>query len=437
MIQAKHKIELRRISFIFLLLFISFSALLAQTLQEKIQALPDVISVEKMEQNPFFSEAFVINVKQPIDHKHPERGYFPQRVVLSHLAFDRPVVFVTEGYGGGYAMGKRYLEELCPILEANQLFVEHRYFGKSRPDSINWSDLTVENAAADQHHVVQLFKKIYNRKWVSTGISKGGETTLYHRMLYPDDVEASVPYVAPLNFSTEENRHPHFIEYEVGRKHDRKIVRQFQTEVLKRKDRLMPLFEQYCKDKNYTFKAPLREIYDYSVLEYSFSFWQWGSSVKSIPALTASDKEIFDHWQKLSSCSYFDIESGKANLPFFVQALRQLGYYAYDTAPFRKVIETKNTEKYIERLFLNKDQVFAYNPEMSIATDEYLKKRATKVLLIYGAVDPWSASAATADKNPGVVKLVEPGGSHRSRIGNMPEPLKQKAISTIKEWMKE
>ena len=80
-------------------------------------------------------------------------------------------------------MGARHLEELCPILQANQLFVEHRYFGKSVPDSVTWQDLTVENAAADQHHIVQIFKKIYTQKWVSTGISKGGETALYHRML--------------------------------------------------------------------------------------------------------------------------------------------------------------------------------------------------------------------------------------------------------------
>ncbi len=436
MYQSKFKSALRRSALLSLFLFISFVSLVAQTLQERIKALPDIISVEKMEQNPFFSEAYVVNVKQPIDHQHPDKGYFPQRVVISHLSYDRPVVFITEGYGGGYAIGSRYLNELCPILQANQLFVEHRYFGTSHPDSINWRDLTVENAAADQHHVLQLFKQIYSQKWVSTGISKGGETTLYHRMLYPDDVEVSVPYVAPLNFSVEEKRHPHFIEKEVSNRHDRKSVKEFQLEVLKRKDRLMPLFEQLCKEKNYHFRAPEREIYDYSVLEFSFSFWQWGHSIKEIPALTVSDKVLFDYWQKVSSCNYFDIESGKANAPFFVQAHRQLGYYAYDTRPFRKVIETKDMSGYIEKLFLGKGQIFPYDPEMSKETDRYLKGKATKVLLIYGGIDPWSASAATGGKNPGVVKLVQPGGCHKSRISNMPEPLKQQAIDLLNDWMK-
>lgn len=273
-------------------------------------------------------------------------------------------------------------------------------------------------------------------KWISTGISKGGETALYHRMLYPNDVEVSVPYVAPLNFAVEEQRHPHFIEKEVATKKERKMVIGFQREVLKRKDRLMPLFEQLCKEKKYHFKAPEREIFDYSVLEFSFSFWQWGHSVKEIPALNASDKAIFDYFQQVSSCSYFDIESGKANMPFFVQAQRQLGYYAYDTKPFRKVIETKDMSGYIERLFLEKDQVFPYNPAMSNETDRYLKTSATKVLLIYGGIDPWSASAATGGKNPGVVKLVQPGGSHKTRISTMPEPMKKQAIDTLKAWMK-
>ena len=223
-------------------------------------------------------------------------------------------------------------------------------------------DLTVENAAADQHHVVGLFKKIYSQKWVNTGISKGGETALYHRMLYPNDVGVSVPYVAPLNFSVEESRHPHFIEKKVATRSERKMVKAFQMEVLKRKDRLMTMFEQLCKEKKFHFKAPEREIFDYSVLSFLSPSGSGDHSVKEIPSLTSTDKDIFDFFQKISSCSYFDIESGKATAPFFVQAHRQLGYYAYDTRPFRKVIETRDMSGYIENLFLEKDQIFSIRP---------------------------------------------------------------------------
>src|SRR5512133_3494225 len=179
--------KLLRASLLIVLLLTAWQIGFSQNLEERVKSLPGIISVSKMEPNPFFSEALIIMVKQPLDYQHPELGTFPQRVILSNLGFEQPVVFITEGYGGDYGANTKYLNELCPLLHANQLFVEHRFFGKSVPDSIDWKYLTVENAAADQHHIVELFKHLYDKKWISTGISKGGETVLYHRALYPMD----------------------------------------------------------------------------------------------------------------------------------------------------------------------------------------------------------------------------------------------------------
>lgn len=258
---------------------------------------------------------------------------------------------------------------------------------------------------------------------------------MYHRMLYPDDVDVSVPYVGPLNFSYEDQRHQKFIRKKVGTKAARDKVFVFQTEVLKRKMELLPLLEQLVKEKNYVFRAPLTEIYDYSVLEYSFSFWQWGHPVVEIPSATATNQEIFGYWQKISSVSYFDIESGKAVAPFFVQARRQIGYYAYNPKPFRKYMETKNTHDYIDKLFLTQDLVYPYEPELSRQNDKFLRKDAKNILMIYGEWDPWSASAANPGKNKNVVKVVQVGGNHRTRISTLPENQKTYVISTLKKWL--
>ena len=67
------------------------------------------------------------------------------------------------------------------------------FFGKSIPDSMKWEYLTVEQAAADLHTINQLFRKIYKGKWISTGISKGGQTTLYFKYFYPEDVDIAIP----------------------------------------------------------------------------------------------------------------------------------------------------------------------------------------------------------------------------------------------------
>ena len=127
----------------------------------------------------------------------PEAGNFKQRVILSHVGFDRPTVLVTEGYAAHYATHPRYQEELSKLFNANLVFVEYRYFGESMPKPCNWDYLTVENSLYDLHHVTTTLKQLYDEKWIATGISKGGQTTMFYRTYFPDDVDISVPYVAP------------------------------------------------------------------------------------------------------------------------------------------------------------------------------------------------------------------------------------------------
>mgnify|MGYP000140501088 CR=1 FL=1 len=81
--------------------------------------------------HPDSSEKYVTYFTQPLDHRHPEKGSFRQRVIVSHVGFDRPTVIVTEGYGAAYALNPKYREELSELLDANMIFVEYRYFLES------------------------------------------------------------------------------------------------------------------------------------------------------------------------------------------------------------------------------------------------------------------------------------------------------------------
>lgn len=49
------------------------------------------------------------------------KGSFRQRVIVSHVGFDRPTVIVTEGYGAAYALNPKYREELSELLDANMI----------------------------------------------------------------------------------------------------------------------------------------------------------------------------------------------------------------------------------------------------------------------------------------------------------------------------
>ena len=382
-----------------------------------------------------FSEKYVTYFTQPLDHRHPEKGSFRQRVIVSHVGFDRPTVIVTEGYGAAYALRSQYREELSKLLNANMIFVEYRYFLESTPEPKDWQYLTAENSADDLHAITTAFKNIYPGKWIATGISKGGQTTLLYRTFYPDDVDISVPYVAPLCYGVEDGRHEPFL-HKVSTPENRKKIEDFQLEALKRKATLLPRFEKYCTEKNYSFRAPIEEIYDYSVLEYSFALWQWGTPISSIPATTASDDEIFSHLLAISEPGYFTADSPNAS--FFVQAARELGYYGYDVQPFKQYLSIQSSEGYLHRLMLPEElKDMPFDKTLSKKITKFLKKQDPKMIFIYGQNDPWTAAGVTWLKNKKNIHVfIQPNGSHLARINTLPEAEKAKVMELINEWLK-
>lgn len=419
---------------LFVLLSASASSFAQTVLEQKINAISAIKEIRPLETSEF-SEKYVTYFTQPLDHRHPEKGSFRQRVIVSHVGFDRPTVIVTEGYGAAYALRSQYREELSKLLNANMIFVEYRYFLESTPEPKDWQYLTAENSADDLHAITTAFKNIYPGKWIATGISKGGQTTLLYRTFYPDDVDISVPYVAPLCYGVEDGRHEPFL-HKVSTPENRKKIEDFQLEALKRKATLLPRFEKYCTEKNYSFRAPIEEIYDYSALEYSFALWQWGTPISSIPATTASDDEIFSHLLAISEPGYFTADSPNAS--FFVQAARELGYYGYDVQPFKQYLSIQSSEGYLHRLMLPEElKDMPFDKTLSKKITKFLKKQDPKMIFIYGQNDPWTAAGVTWLKNKKNIHVfIQPNGSHLARISTLPEAEKAKVMELINEWLK-
>ncbi len=419
---------------LFVLLSASASSFAQTVLEQKISAISAIKEIRPLETSEF-SEKYVTYFTQPLDHRHPEKGSFRQRVIVSHVGFDRPTVIVTEGYGAAYALRSQYREELSKLLNANMIFVEYRYFLESTPEPKDWQYLTAENSADDLHAITTAFKNIYPGKWIATGISKGGQTTLLYRTFYPDDVDISVPYVAPLCYGVEDGRHEPFL-HKVSTPENRKKIEDFQLEALKRKATLLPRFEKYCTEKNYSFRAPIEEIYDYSVLEYSFALWQWGTPISSIPATTASDDEIFSHLLAISEPGYFTADSPNAS--FFVQAARELGYYGYDVQPFKQYLSIQSSEGYLHRLMLPEElKDMPFDKTLSKKITKFLKKQDPKMIFIYGQNDPWTAAGVTWLKNKKNIHVfIQPNGSHLARISTLPEAEKAEVMELINEWLK-
>ena len=426
----------RTISLLLLSFLFALAALAQGSLEERLAALEGVSGIERLESD-VYTEKYLVRITQQVDPQDASKGTFTQRVVVGHAGYDRPTVLVTEGYSGAYALNARYHEELTDLLDANLVFVEHRYFLESTPEPCDWSCLTAENAAADLHNVNRTFRRLYPGKWISTGISKGGQTATFYRVFYPDDVDVSVPYVGPLCRAVEDGRHEKFLR-KVGTRSERQAIGRFQKEVLKRKAEMLPLLEAYSKDKGLEYRIAPAEVLDYCVLEYPFALWQWGTPVATIPPTDADTPVLFDHLMAISGAEYF--AEDQPNAAFFVQAARELGYYGYDTKPLRRLLTIDSSKGYLSRIMLPDSLVgtIAFDRALYEKTCAFLRDNDPKMIFIYGEVDPWSAVHVPLFKGKKNEQVYfQPRGSHLSRIGNMPEDVKHKIISQLKDWLGE
>ena len=101
---------------------------LPSTILEQLTQSEEVVDIQPLVAHSFFRESYQLMIRQPLDHDHPDKGSFLQWVFVSVREPGAPVVLVTEGYLAGYGANPAYINELCPLLHASQVIVEHRYF---------------------------------------------------------------------------------------------------------------------------------------------------------------------------------------------------------------------------------------------------------------------------------------------------------------------
>ena len=415
---------------------------------EKLQQIREVSNIQKMEISPYV-EYYEFWFEQPIDHDHPEKGSFKQRVLLGHRETQAPVVAVLEGYGIHTANPS----ELSELFKTNQVTIEHRFFNQSKPAGTTpWEYLTLKQAATDQHRIIQSLKKaLYPKsKWISTGISKGGQTTIYHRYFYPNDVDISVPYVAPMNLEAIDSRLERFLS-ELGNeprrgvllegkgKEDKYQIFDFQKKCFEHLDKLVPRMETLAKSRNYTFTkvGGIERATKLVILEFPFSFWQWGGDITQMPLEESANWDaMFSYLVRISSPDFFDDAAIEKIQAFYYAALTETGMYAYNIKPFKKYFkeESKGTITFRYALPKGYEQV-TFNTKQLQDMNRWLQTDADKMLFIYGGQDPWSATAVDLKKNQKCARYIKADANHTCRIKSFEHLTRTAIIKTLSGWL--
>lgn len=411
-------------------LLLTFSLTTAQSLETRLFELPDV-AFKKVESGDDRA-TYEVMVKQYLDHKDPAKGTFYQKVYLSHVGYDRPTVIVTEGYN----RPRNRVYELTKLLEANQVQVEHRYFGNSMPDSIDYNYLNLEQVTADLHRVNQLFRNLYQGKWVSTGISKGGSTTIIYRYFFPNDVDVSVPYVAPINREYEEQRIYDFLD-KVGTKEVRNQILAFQKRLLKNREEILPLLHFYGMGARLKFTyLTEEEAFEYAVLEYPFSFWQWGGKAEEIPGKDADITTHVEHLLKVSNINFFADQSMTAFASHYYQAAQEMGYYGYETDDFKGLLKALPMKPYPNAAFTPNKMKVEFDGSLLDKVNKWLETEGNQFIYINGALDTWSATAVPENSKVDAHWFFMAGKDHgAARIRNMTDENREKVVSALEKWL--
>jgi hypothetical protein len=412
-------------------LLFAFSALHAQTdeaaMDSSLRTLKDVKVITKTVNYLPYSLEYLMAVRQPLHHSDTSKGFFYQQLHLLHRGFSKPMIMETEGYEGSEPHS-----ELQKILDANDIDIEFRYFNQSRPDSLQWQYLTFEQAVADLHHINQLFRSLYHSKWISTGISRGGETTLTYRYFYPDDVDLSVPYVAPMPNDIEDKRIYAFLDTAGGASCVKKI-RNVQVFLLQHEKEAIQKIPTAEKKLHYTFVGGLGQAFEYMVLEYPFSYWQISMlKEKDIPTNNNLDS-CLEHMYKIfgSYISSFSDEENERFIPHSYMTY-QTGYYKYNIAPFKNDLHYFKTYNPTAATLPPSMRRNAYDPEFEKNINAWLAKSGNNILYIYGGRDTWTACKAEFANEVNAKRFVVPGANHfHARIRTMPPSMQMEFGNAI------
>jgi hypothetical protein len=396
---------------------------------DRLNALPGVQAVE-IEAYYGYPRAFQLDITQPVDHDRPNGPTFTQRAYLSHASDTLPMVFAPSGYGTTPQSG----QELAEILQANCLSVTHRFFPEARPQNPDWELLTVHQSARDHHRVVELMKEIYEGKWVSTGASKGGKTVVIHRRFFPEDVDATVAYVAPFLLSPEDERFEPYLRTR-GTAEEREAVYAFQRRLLERKTELLPFYEDWFAERGYQYSLPISPAFQGSAISYEWNYFQRHDfSPATLPPPGASAREMVDHLAQVVRLHYKSDVWRDYFKAYVYQTLTETGGPVCEPYHLYHLLEEESQRPDIWTVYaFPPDLEFIYRWESMPDVISWAESQGDGIIYIYGEVDPWTAGAMPLMGGVDALKIIQPGQDHGVRIMELDQ--RELVLETLGRWL--
>jgi PS-10 peptidase S37 len=407
----------------------------APDIKAALQKIPGLTVVSE-DPAPAGYRFFQLTYTQPADHRHPGAGTFQQRFTLLHRDVTAPTVAFTSGYNVSTAPNR---SEPTQIVNGNQLSMEYRYFTPSRPQPENWAkQLTIWQAAADEHRAVQAFKAIYPGKWLATGGSKGGMTATYFRRFFPDDVDATIPYVAPNDVIDPLDVYNRFLSRVGNDPGCRDALKAIQRDALKRRDELGAIAAVEAAKRGLTFSivGSADKSLEISVIDSYFAFWQYQTQADcaTVPKAGAPAAEVYAWYEKVESLNTYSDQDLAPYVPYYYQAAVQLGSpEAYD-GYLRDLLRYPGADQ--PKTFVPSSVHLPRFDYLAMPdVDFWVKSRGSRLLFVYGSNDPWGAEPFELGfGSRDSYRYYVQGGNHGSKIAQLAPADAAAATATVRRW---
>jgi hypothetical protein len=285
---------------------------------------------------------------------------------------------------------------------------------------------------------VRALEGLYSAQWISTGASKGGMTSIYHRRFYPGDVDGTVAYVAPQDVvNVEDSAYDRFFTRVGTDPACRAALDAVQVEALRRRTALVARYQAWATERGRTFTITRSadRAFEFLVNGTTWAFWQYSglSGCPSVPAASASDDEIFGWLDAVYGLDSNTDQGITGYVPYYFQAATQLGYPVIKLPHLAKLQRYRGQDR--AESYLPSDLRPRFRPLAMADVELWVRLSAGQLLFVYGENDPWGAEPFRL--GPGTrdsLSYVAPGANHGANIALLTPPEAATATAALQRW---
>ncbi|MCK5651043.1 MAG: hypothetical protein KAJ42_06695, partial [Gemmatimonadetes bacterium] len=257
-------------------------------------------------------------------------------------------------------------------------------------------------------------------------------TAVFHRRFFPDDVDATVAYVAPFLLSPEDARFEPYLRSR-GTQLEREAIYAFQRMLLERKDDLLPFFQNWFMANGYEYSLPLASGFEGSVVSYEWNFFQRHRfGLNDIPGPEAPAWQMIEHLAQVVRLHYRSDIYRDYFKAYVYQVLTETGAPKVEPHHLYHLLEEPGVDVRASYSF-PLELEFTYKWESIPDVLQWAAAEGDEIIYIYGEIDPWTAGAVELTGQADALKILQAGPDHGVRIMELDEA--DLVLQTLGDWL--